>query len=81
MCVTVAVTAYDSGGASTVEVHVQWSPLPGEDDDDVFVMDADGANRRQLTDSPGYDGHASWSVDGTRILFNSDRKSPDLSVG
>jgi Tol biopolymer transport system component len=40
----------------------------------------DGRNKRQLTDSPGYDGHASWSLDGTRIIFNSDRTTPDPGV-
>ncbi len=51
-----------------------------ENNNDVFVMDLEGGATRQLTDSPGYDGHPHWSADGLRIVFNSDRTSPDLTV-
>ena len=37
-------------------------------------MDADGRNVRRLTYSPRGDGHASWSPDGTRIIFGSARE-------
>lgn len=47
---------------------------------ELFVMDADGSNKRRLTYSVGFDSHthtvslveasASWSSDGTRIVFD-----------
>lgn len=59
---------------------IVYAAYQGENDNDVFVMRPDGSDVRQLTDSPGYDGHPHWSADGERIVFNSDRTSPDLTV-
>ena len=36
---------------------------------DIYVMDADGANVRRLTDAPGYDGGPFWSADGSKITW------------
>jgi len=36
-------------------------------------MDTDGENLRRLTDDPAFDGYPSFSPDGTRILFETDR--------
>jgi Tol biopolymer transport system component len=36
---------------------------------DVFLMDADGANVRQLTDDPGIPGDLSWVGNGDRLVF------------
>ena len=36
---------------------------------ELYVMDADGANVRRLTDAPGYDGGPFWSADGSRITW------------
>jgi TolB protein len=51
-----------------------------ENNNEVFLMDPEGGNQLRLTDSPGYDGHPHWSADGSRIVFNSDRDSPDPSA-
>jgi Tol biopolymer transport system component len=41
---------------------------------DIFVMNADGTGVTQLTHGPeGFNINASWSPDGTRIVFESSR--------
>lgn len=36
---------------------------------EIYVMDADGGNRRRLTRNEAFDGSPSWSPDGRRITF------------
>lgn len=38
---------------------------------DIWVMDRDGTNARQLTHTLGYDGGPWWSPDGTKICFRA----------
>jgi dipeptidyl aminopeptidase/acylaminoacyl peptidase len=38
-------------------------------DEEIYVMDADGTNVRQLTSNADFDSAPSWSPDGKRILF------------
>ncbi|MBM3760885.1 MAG: hypothetical protein FJW36_11620 [Acidobacteria bacterium] len=42
-------------------------------DIEVWTMEWDGMNKRQLTKSPGYDGDPNVSSDGRRIAFRSAR--------
>ena len=42
---------------------------------DIFSAHRDGSNLKQLTDAPGYDAEASYSPDGTRIVFCSLRNA------
>ena len=45
---------------------------------ELYIMDADGKNVRQLTHAPGcYNGGPFFSPDGKRIIFRSDRKKKD----
>lgn len=38
-------------------------------DYDIYVMDADGNNVRQVTDAPGLDTNPTWSPDGKQITY------------
>ena len=50
-----------------------WIAFTTEGREDVFVMRADGSDRRQLTDDDHRDRGATWTADGERILFYSTR--------
>ena len=47
--------------------------VPGWFTSEIYVMDADGGNQQNLTNHPSDDRSPSWSPDGTRIVFESDR--------
>jgi hypothetical protein len=40
---------------------------------DIHVMNLDGSGRVRVTSDPGIDLHPTWSPDGTRLLFSSNR--------
>ncbi len=43
---------------------------------ELFVMDADGSNQRQVTALGGANFGPSWSPDGSRIIFSSNFEAP-----
>ncbi|MBL4580677.1 MAG: PD40 domain-containing protein [Gammaproteobacteria bacterium] len=48
---------------------------------DLYLMDADGSNVRQITHSPGYDGGPFFSPDNSKIVwrrFNPDGNSAEI---
>ena len=50
----------------------------GEKNLELYIMDADGSNVRQLTSAPNcYNGGPFFSPDGKRVIFRSDRKKKD----
>ena len=59
----------------------RWSPAGNlieftsfrNSDFDVYTIHPDGSDLRQLTTTPGNDGHAVWSPDGKYLLFSSSR--------
>ena len=45
---------------------------------DIYTMDADGSNVKQLTHELGYDGGPFWSYDGKKIVYRSQQpKTPE----
>ena len=57
-----------------VEAQAQITFMSNRDGNyEIYVMDDDGKNQRRLTDNPNFDLSPSWSPDGKRIVFSSDR--------
>ena len=40
---------------------------------EIYTMNADGSGVTRLTNAPGDDSRGSFSADGTKIVFRSDR--------
>ncbi|MGW8225192.1 MAG: DUF5050 domain-containing protein [Anaerolineales bacterium] len=67
----------------------QWIPISGSEtgliiyasdqdgDFEIWMMNADGSDQRQLTDNDSKDISPSWSPDGDQIAFVSDRDGND----
>lgn len=71
---------YDAEGSYSADGKriVFCSNRTGKENLELFVMDADGSNVRQLTKAPKcYNGGPFFSPDGTKVIFRSDRKKKD----
>lgn len=68
---------YPEAGAETEEyVRLLEEGLIRPGDLDIWVMDADGSNKRQVTDLPGANFAPYWHPSGDRILFSSNYEDP-----
>jgi hypothetical protein len=54
--------------------------LLGQEQDDLFIVNRNGMNMRQLTNTPGMEFEPSWSPDGTKIVFRSIDGVPENSA-
>jgi Tol biopolymer transport system component len=50
-----------------------WQTNAAGTEDEIFLANIDGSGARNLTDTPGNDGHPWFSRDGRTIVFESDR--------
>lgn len=69
--------AWSPDGSQIVFLSARNDPAPHtcapDCNEDIYVMDADGTNERQLTSDPAPEYHPDWSPDGQYILFDADR--------
>ena len=71
---------YDAEGSYSADGKsiVFCSNRSGKKNLELYIMDADGKNVRQLTKAPDcYNGGPFFSPDGKRVIFRSDRKKKD----
>lgn len=47
---------------------------------ELFIMDTDGSNVRQITDDLGYDGGAFFSPDGSQLIFRASRPETEEEI-
>ena len=67
---TKIVFASQTGGYAGAGVHRSF---------EIYIMNADGTNRRRLTFDNFFDSNPSFSPDGTKIIYASDYSDPDFN--
>ena len=65
---------------STDGEQIVFTRLVGGTNSDLFVMDADGQNQVQLTNSPSEDSDPAFSPDGRQIVFSTRFGGGDLEI-
>jgi dipeptidyl aminopeptidase/acylaminoacyl peptidase len=75
-----AVTAPAGAHVSSAATTPPAGLIAYADNGDIWVMDADGRHRHDLSPAGGLDYAPSWSPDGSRIAFRSDRGGSGFDV-
>ena len=70
---SIADPQYSPDGKKIVFVVTESSLEKGKSNQDVYVMNADGSDMKNLTNDPSADNHPRWSPNGKSILFVSTR--------
>ena len=61
-------------GFSLLEAKAKLSFVGKQNDQyDIWTMDLDGSNKKNITNHPGTDWNSTWSDDGDKLYFDSDR--------
>ena len=72
-CLVIGFCVVSCGGNSQSEADVLVFESNRDGDSEIFTMNPDGSNVRQLTNNDNFDGFPTWSPDGKKIYFVSDR--------
>ena len=67
------------GGFAAQKSQIAFTHL-GFDNFEIYVMDADGGNRENLSNHPLHDEDPDWSPDGTKIAFVSNRNLREYQI-
>ena len=67
------------GGLAAQKSQLAFTHL-GFDNFEIYVMDADGGNRENLSNHPVHDQDPVWSPDGTKIAFVSYRNHSEYQI-
>ena len=67
------------GGLAAQKSQIAFTHL-GFDNFEIYVMDADGGNRENLSNHPLHDEDPDWSPDGTKIAFVSNRNHSEYQI-
>ena len=70
---SIAEVKFSPDGSKIVFEVTDYVLEEGKSNADIYLMDANGSNLRQITSDPAADTHPRWSPDGKSILFVSTR--------
>ncbi len=57
---------------------IAYTVVEGAEEQDIYVMNADGTGQTRLTAAAGRDNYPAWSPEGSKIAFSSDRAQPGI---
>lgn len=70
----ITAPGYDAEGSYSPDGKLIVFTSMRDNDQEIYICDANGKNPRRITNVKGYDGGPFFSPDGQRIVYRSDRK-------